>query len=72
MCIISRDMEDLSMKCSGWRPFWKMAATDDTGQIQLGTIAKLVCIDVFYKCAKFHAFTTKCTILADHGTYPLY
>ena len=52
------------MKCRDRTPFWKMAATDDTSQIQLGTIAKLPCIGVLYEHAKFHAFTTKCTIFS--------
>ena len=39
-----------------------MAATAPTGEIWLGTIAKLFCFGVMYMCAKFGAFTTKCTI----------
>ena len=52
------------IKGSDRTPFWKMAAINDTGQIQLGTIAKLKCIGVLYKHGKFHAFTTKCTIFS--------
>ena len=40
----------------------KMAATAPTGEIWLGTIAKFTFFFVMYMCAKFGAFTTKCTI----------
>ena len=33
-----------------------------TGEIWLGTIAKFTWFGMVYICAKFHAFTTKCTI----------
>ena len=33
-----------------------------TGKIWLGTIATFIWFSMVYICAKFHAFTTKCTI----------
>ena len=41
---------------------FKMAATDPTGEIWLGNIAKFTWLGMMYIYAKFHAFTTKCTI----------
>ena len=41
---------------------FKMAATAPTGEIWLGTIAKYFFVGVMYMCAKFGAFTIKCTI----------
>ena len=39
-----------------------MAAKSPTGEIWLGTIAKFTWFGMVYVCAKFHAFTIKCTI----------
>ena len=42
-----------------------MAVTAAPGIIWLGTIAKITCFGIMYICAKFHAFTTKCTIFLE-------
>ena len=42
-----------------------MATTTTPGVIWLGTIAKFTCFGIMYMCAKFHAFTTKCTIFLE-------
>ena len=41
---------------------FKMAAKGPTGEIWLGIIAQFTFFGVMYMCAKFCAFTTKCTI----------
>ena len=46
-----------------------MAATAPTGEIWLGTIAKYFFVGVMNMCAKFGAFTTKCTIHLAAGLF---
>ena len=48
-----------------------MAATAPTGEIWLGTIAKFTFFGVMCMCAKFGAFTTKCTIHSYLVTYTI-